>query len=118
MTAEQNISSIKKWVILCLAAILATTAGYTQSGDQNKVPELIARLSYANEDTAKVRLLAQILQVHLYYSTEKGLSYRKEAVELAEKLQWKLGIAMVITIFKRLEITNQQNRKECFFILI
>jgi len=101
MARKLFIAITKRWVIL-LVMVLAVSAGNGQPSNADKVSALIARLSACKEDTAKVRLLVEILQAHMSYSTEKGLTYRKQALDLAEKLRWKLGIAMVMEASGRL----------------
>ena len=61
----------------------------------DKVEALKKRISASREDTSKVRLLAELMQAHLYFSTAQGLTYRQQAIDLAESLHWTKGIALV-----------------------
>lgn len=80
--------------MVCLAMIsFAITKAQVNNFD--KVEALKKRISASREDTSKVRLLAELMQAHLYFSTAQGLTYRHQAIDLAENLHWIKGIALV-----------------------
>ena len=69
--------------------------GYAQKDIKKPTDSLLLVLSAAKEDTAKVNLLAEIMLAHVYYKPEEGLSYQKIGLELAQKSNWKPGIAKI-----------------------
>jgi two-component sensor histidine kinase len=69
--------------------------GYSQRADKALADSLHALLPYAKEDSAKVKLYDEIMLAHVYYKPEKGLSFAKAALELADKLNWKPGVAKI-----------------------
>ena len=80
--------------MVCLAMIsFAITKAQVNNFD--RVETLKKRISASREDTSKVRLLAELMQAHLYFSTAQGLTYRQQAIDLAENLHWIKGIALV-----------------------
>ena len=42
-----------------------------------------------------MNLFAAVMLAHVYYKPEKGLTYQKTALKLAQKLNWKAGIAKI-----------------------
>ena len=66
-----------------------------QNIQQAKIDSLVEKLSQAKEDSNKVKLFEVILFHHQYYKCEEGLKYEKPALELAEKLKWKIGVARI-----------------------
>ncbi len=86
--------------ILFISALLFLTIihsenVFAQNQDQVKIDSLLTRFTKAKEDTNKVRLLLEIMYVHIYYKAEEGLQYEKPALMLAEKLSWQIGICEV-----------------------
>ena len=80
--------------MVCLAMI-SFEITKAQVNNFDRVKALKKRLSESREDTSKVRLLAELMQAHLYFSTAQGLTYRQQAIDLAENLHWIKGIALV-----------------------
>jgi tetratricopeptide (TPR) repeat protein len=60
---------------------------------QDRIDSLLHQLPKANEDTNKAKLLIDLS--HTYYSInpDEGLKYGKQGLALAEKLDWKKGMA-------------------------
>ncbi len=60
---------------------------------QNRIDSLLGQLPKVNEDTNKVKLLIDLS--HTYYSInpDEGLRFGQQALALAEKLEWKKGVA-------------------------
>ncbi|HRC32233.1 MAG TPA: adenylate/guanylate cyclase domain-containing protein [Bacteroidia bacterium] len=65
------------------------------------IDSLLILLPKAPEDTNKVKLYHNILHQHVYYNNEAGLKYEKSALELAEKLNWKIGVAGIKNVAGR-----------------
>ncbi|MGZ6490677.1 MAG: tetratricopeptide repeat protein [Bacteroidia bacterium] len=78
----------------CIIFILILSSG--KSFAQNKADSMIALLSSQKEDTNKVKLLNDISWE--YYATESNTSmnYAKQALKLAENLDFKYGIATAL----------------------
>lgn len=66
-----------------------------QKTDKELVDSLLTVLPKLKEDTLKVNLYADLMYAHVYYKPEDGLKYQKTALELAQKLNWKPGIAII-----------------------
>lgn len=76
-------------------AIISFVLTKAQVTNFDKVKDLKKRISASPEDTSKVKLLAELMQAHLYFKTAEGLTYRKQALDLATNLGWTKGIAFV-----------------------
>ena len=70
-------------------------SGYSQRADRKLADSLHALLPNAKEDSAKVKLYDEIMRAHVYYKPEEGLTFIKAALELANKLNWKAGVAKI-----------------------
>lgn len=82
---------MKNFLLLSILCSTLHTTIFAQK--QTLVDSLLAELSNAKEDTVKIKILNTLsLKVH-QTNPDEGLRYGKEALELAEKLQWKKGIA-------------------------
>jgi tetratricopeptide (TPR) repeat protein len=66
---------------------------WAQRQGQDRIDSLLGQLPKAVEDTNKVKLLIDLS--HTYYSInpDEGLHFGKQGLALAEKLDWKKGIA-------------------------
>lgn len=68
---------------------------YAQKSGKAYVDSLLTEFAKIKEDTTKVKLFAAIMYAHVYYKPEEGLTYQKAALELAQKINWKPGIAKI-----------------------
>ncbi|MDX2046324.1 MAG: tetratricopeptide repeat protein [Chitinophagaceae bacterium] len=66
-----------------------------QKTDKEFVDSLLAVLPDAKEDSAKVNLYAQLMLAHVYYKPEEGVLLSPQAMTLAQKLNWKPGVAKI-----------------------
>lgn len=66
-----------------------------QKNDKRRVDSLLILLPKTKEDSAKVNLYAEIMLAHVYYKPEKGILYSKDALDLAQKINWKTGVAKI-----------------------
>ncbi|MBI1223797.1 MAG: tetratricopeptide repeat protein [Bacteroidetes bacterium] len=74
-------------VVSCFSnSILAQSTAYIDS--------LLAALTTAKEDSSKVKLLCELGAELGSKDADKGLSYAEQALQLAEKLAWRKGIAL------------------------
>ncbi len=85
---------IKIFFLFALILLFQHT-GISQKSDAEIIDSLLTQLSKAKEDSTRVILFAQIMHAHVYYKTEAGLAYQKEALALAEKSGWKPGSAKI-----------------------
>lgn len=83
---------MKKYFLLLLF-VGATITTHAQLQGQPLIDSLIARVATVKEDSNKVMLLNDISLAYYSINPDEGLKYGQEALELAEKLDWKLGKA-------------------------
>ena len=58
----------------------------------NRIDSLLSQLPKANEDTNKVKLLIDLSHTNYSINPDEGLKFGKQALALAEKLNWKKGM--------------------------
>ncbi|MDO6430040.1 tetratricopeptide repeat protein [Flavitalea sp. BT771] len=66
-----------------------------QKKGQPLVDSLVGELPAMKDDSNKVRFLALIAQNYMLFNPNKGFIYAENALQLAEKIQWKKGIANI-----------------------
>ncbi|MBA3970858.1 MAG: histidine kinase, partial [Bacteroidetes bacterium] len=76
-----------------LLFISLTISVFAQKQGQERIDSLIASIPKALQDTNKVKLLGDISATFWSINPEEGIKYGKQALELAEKLEWKKGMA-------------------------
>jgi adenylate cyclase len=86
-------NSMKK--ILTLYLILVAIVSHAQKIQHLNIDSLLALLPKAQEDTNKIKLYVKIIAASYYKNEQEGLKYEVPALELAEKLKWKMGIARI-----------------------
>ena len=64
---------------------------------QQLIDSLLRELKIAREDSGKVLLLNTISDEYKVNSPNDGVAYGKQGLELAEKINWKKGMAMAYT---------------------
>ncbi|MBS1600574.1 MAG: GHKL domain-containing protein [Bacteroidetes bacterium] len=67
-------------------------SAHAQQGEK-LIDSLIRVLPNSKEDTEKVKLLSRISQLYVGSNPKEGFKYAGAGMELAQKLQWKRGIA-------------------------
>lgn len=84
---------MKKLLPLFIITFFVMNQLSAQLQGQDRVDSLLHQLPKANEDTNKVKLLIDLS--HTYYSInpDEGLKYGEQGLALADKLDWKKGIA-------------------------
>ena len=84
---------MKKLLLSLLIVAGVEKQSSAQLQGQDRIDSLLGQLPKANEDTNKVKLLIDLS--HTYYSInpDEGLNFGKQGLELAEKLNWKKGMA-------------------------
>jgi tetratricopeptide (TPR) repeat protein len=81
------------FVILLIT--LSASEDLNASGNSQAIDSLLNLLPKAKEDKNKVYLFLDLMNAHVDYKTEEGLTFEKPALELAEKLNWQEGVAAV-----------------------
>lgn len=79
---------MKKSILLFLLLVFGTAAQA-----QNKLDSLHAALRVSGHDTSRVNLLDQLSFRYSRIDPDKGLEYAQQALDAAEELGWKKGIA-------------------------
>ena len=82
--------SILLFIILNVGMSLQSLA---QKQGQSRIDSLQALLPIAKEDTSKVNLLNDLSFTFYSINPDEGIYYGKQGLELAEKLNWKKGMA-------------------------
>ena len=84
---------MKKILLLIFITAYVQLQSQAQLEGQGRIDSLLGQLPKANEDTNKVKLLIDLS--HTYYSInpDEGLKFGKQGLALAEKLDWKKGMA-------------------------
>jgi tetratricopeptide (TPR) repeat protein len=85
-----NKNIMKSFLLFLLTVFVAGT----QCAGQNKtLDSLRSRLSHASNDTSRVRLMDDISDIFRDINPDTGIAYGKRALVMAEKANWKKGIA-------------------------
>ncbi len=84
---------MKRLLLLIIITVYIQKQSQAQLQGQDRIDSLLGQLPKANEDTNKVKLLIDLS--HTYYSInpDEGLNFGKQGLALAEKLNWKKGMA-------------------------
>jgi signal transduction histidine kinase len=79
--------------IFFIGLILLQAAAFSQKKGQPLIDSLLNGLSAIKEDTNKVKSLTRIAETYVQVDPARGIGYAKNGLAIAEKLQWKKGIA-------------------------
>ena len=84
---------MKKILLLFIITFFEMNQLSAQLQGQDRIDSLLRQLPKANEDSNKVKLLIDLS--HTYYSInpDEGLKYGEQGLALADKLDWKKGMA-------------------------
>ncbi len=80
-------------IFFLIAAILCGLYARPQQQPNQQLDSMLHLLPDAKEDTIKVKLLNEIAGKYMAIDPKEGFSYANEGLDLAQKLQWKRGIA-------------------------
>jgi signal transduction histidine kinase len=83
---------MKKLITMFLLLLLVNYS-FAQKQGMELIDSLKSKLTNSIEDTSKVRLLGKLSFQYYGFDTDLGIFYAEQAIKLAEKLQWKKGIA-------------------------
>jgi class 3 adenylate cyclase len=98
---KQNSKSYCLILLLIAGYLLFSHSLPAQENYQAKADSLLLWISTANEDTGKVNLYAELFISYFKFDPEEGLKYEKPALELAQSLNWKSGIARIHNLVGR-----------------
>jgi len=76
-----------------LVILSTATQSHAQQQGQGRIDSLLSQLPQTSEDTNKVKLLNDLSFTYNSIDPEEGLKYGNEGLQLAEKLNWKKGMA-------------------------
>lgn len=99
---------MKKSILLFIFLLIPYLNAFTQIRGQPVIDSLLLVLPKSKEDTNKVNILSAISYNYPYINPDEGLKYGKQALELAEKLNWTRGIASASSAIG----ANYANRSE------
>lgn len=78
---------------LLLLFLFAGLSSHAQRQGQSLIDSLLTRLPKEKEDTSKVMLLNDLSLAYYSINPDEGVKFGKQALALAETLNWKKGIA-------------------------
>jgi tetratricopeptide (TPR) repeat protein len=84
---------MKKLVLLIIISASVQNQSWAQLQGQERLDSLLGQLPKANEDTNKVKLLIDLSHTCYSINPDEGLKFGKQGLALAEKLDWKKGMA-------------------------
>ena len=83
------------FLILFFITLCSTTLNICFAQRFEHIDLILQKLPQAKEDTNKVKLYAALIADYSLVNPDEGLKYETEALRLAEKLNWKKGIAQI-----------------------
>jgi len=83
-----------KYTLLISLAFLCVDLSAQKKG-QPLVDSLVSELPKMKDDSNKVRFLGLIAQNYMLFNPNEGFVYAENALQLAEKIHWKKGIANI-----------------------
>jgi two-component sensor histidine kinase len=86
---------MKKNLLLFIVLFLFQQLTHSQNEAAKLIDSLVAELPKTKDDSIKLELYASIMLEHVSYHPAAGLAYQKDALELAQKLNKKRGIALI-----------------------
>ncbi len=91
-TMEIHSFALRQGMLLLLTILLSVNATGQKQG-QARIDSIISAAGNMKEDSAKVKLLARVATMCESINPEQGIKVGAQALELAEKIKWKKGIA-------------------------
>jgi len=84
--------NVKKIIIASVFFLISFNL-YSQKQGQDLIDSLLVELPKAIDDTNKINLLAEISYGYIILSPETGIEFAKQGIELANKINFKYGLA-------------------------
>lgn len=79
--------------LLLLSAVLIFCSASAQKQGQQLIDSLLAELPKMKDDSNKVKVLNRIQRIYMFINPREGFSYALLGLNLAEKINWKRGMA-------------------------
>ncbi len=79
--------------LLLIATILLCVNAFAQKRGQALIDSILAGLPEMKDDSNKVKALSTIARTYMMIDPKNEFSYAQQALQLAEKMNWKRGIA-------------------------
>ena len=80
-------------LLLLFLVLFNGSPSTAQLAGQFRIDSLLRELPKTKEDTNRIKLLNAVAYEYPYINPDEGIKYGNQSLELAEKSQWKLGIA-------------------------
>ena len=84
---------MKKLLLLFIITGQVRQQSLAQLQGQERIDSLLGQLPKANDDTNKVKLLVDLSHTFYSINPDEGLKFGQQGLALAEKLEWKKGMA-------------------------
>src|SRR6185503_212551 len=84
---------MKKLLLLFIITGQVRQQSLAQLQGQERIDSLLGQLPKANDDTNKVKLLVDLSHTFYSINPDDGLKFGQQGLALAEKLEWKKGMA-------------------------
>jgi len=84
---------MKQFFFLFTFSFLINYSSFAQKQGRERIDSLSLKLREAKNDSNKVKLLIDLCFTNYSINPDEGIKYGKEALELAESIKWKKGIA-------------------------
>jgi hypothetical protein len=81
------------FLLLFVFSFMGTLLASAQKQGIERIDSLLAELINAKQDSNKVKLLNDFSYTYRVINPDEGIKYGNHALQLAEKLNWKKGIA-------------------------
>ncbi|MCD6013880.1 MAG: photosystem assembly protein Ycf3 [Flavipsychrobacter sp.] len=81
-----------RYFFLLLLLALQPVCSIAQKEGKDLIDSLQQTLAGGKEDTNKVKILNRIASMYWSYDPNEGINYGRQALTLAEKLEWKYGM--------------------------
>jgi tetratricopeptide (TPR) repeat protein len=82
-----------KKIVAVIIVFLFYHSTFSQIRYQAQIDSLKLALTNAKEDSIKLNLMVNMMAIYDHYKPEEGLTYEKQAMEIANKINQKIGIA-------------------------
>jgi len=78
--------------VIVFMTFFLTTIAEAQQSNQPYIDSLKQQLTIAKEDTIKVQILAELIELYSVYHPDTAITYGQQALQLSEKLNFEEGI--------------------------
>jgi signal transduction histidine kinase len=79
--------------LLILLFLLSCVESFAQKKGQALIDSISAELPKLKDDSNKVKALYEIVKTEIFFNPSEGIAYAQKGLALAEKINWKKGMA-------------------------